>query len=256
MIANSIIHGDCTRVLPTLPAACADFILTDPPYLVNYQDRNGRSILNDKAPDWVRPAFAEAYRVLKNDSLCVSFYGWTKTDVFYEAWKAAGFRIVGHITFPKRYASTTRLMRFSHENAYLLAKGDPKAPQNPIGDVVDWQYSGNRLHPTQKPLGVLTPLIESFCPPGGIVLDPFAGSGSTCVAARSVGRRYIGIELDPQYHAAASRRLESFAARQAAYLDQERSAPAAGYAAPSERAYRGYGRSSANDRSGYAQGAA
>ncbi|MFY8016818.1 MAG: DNA methyltransferase, partial [Inhella sp.] len=136
----------------------------------------------------------------------------------------------------------------------LLAKGNPKAPQNPIGDVVDWQYSGNRLHPTQKPLGVLTPLIESFCPRGGIVLDPFAGSGSTCVAARSIGRRYIGIELDPQYWAAASRRLEAFSARQASYLEEERRAGAGG-TAPAPLAHRRE-QSSANDRNAYALGAA
>lgn len=222
MLRNSIILGDCTQVMAALPPACVDFILTDPPYLVNYQDRNGRSILNDRAHDWVQPAFEQAYRVLKQDSLCVSFYGWTKTDVFFAAWKAAGFKVVGHITFPKRYASTTRLMRYSHEGAYLLAKGNPKPPAYPIGDVIDWQYSGNRLHPTQKPIGVLTPLIESFCAPGGLVLDPFAGSGSTCVAARSIGRHYIGIEMDPAYHTAAARRLEAFAAKQALYLERER----------------------------------
>lgn len=222
MLRNSIILGDCTQVMAAMPSACADFVLTDPPYLVNYQDRTGRSILNDKAHDWVQPAFEQVYRVLKLDSLCVSFYGWTKTDVFFAAWKAAGFKVVGHITFPKRYASTTGLMRYSHEGAYLLAKGNPKPPAYPIGDVIDWQYSGNRLHPTQKPIGVLTPLIESFCPPGGLVLDPFAGSGSTCVAARSIGRHYIGIEMDPAYHMAAARRLEAFAAKQAHYLEFER----------------------------------
>jgi adenine-specific DNA-methyltransferase len=70
-----------------------------------------------------------------------------------------------------------------------------------------WKYTGNPLHPTQKPLSVLTPLIESFSKPGQIVLDPFAGSGSTCAAALQLGRRYFGIELDPKYHGAAVARL-------------------------------------------------
>jgi site-specific DNA-methyltransferase (adenine-specific) len=219
---NRIILGDCCKVLPTLPAASADFILTDPPYLVGYKDREGRSIKNDIEADWLVPAFREAFRVLKPDSLCVSFYGWSKTDLFYAAWKAAGFRIVGHITFPKRYASTTRLMRYSHENAYLLAKGNPRTPAHPIGDVIDWSYSGNKLHPTQKPLSVLTPLIEAFCPRGGVVLDPFAGSGSTLIAARSVGRQYLGIELDPQFHEVASKRIAGYTERLGQYVDFER----------------------------------
>jgi site-specific DNA-methyltransferase (adenine-specific) len=194
------------------------------PYLVAYKDRQGRSIKNDVESDWLVPAFGEAFRVLKPDSLCVSFYGWSKTDLFYAAWKAAGFRIVGHITFPKRYASTTRLMRYSHENAYLLSKGNPRTPSHPIGDVIDWRYSGNKLHPTQKPLSVLTPLIESFCPRSGLVLDPFAGSGSTLIAARSVGRHFLGIELDPQFHAVASQRMACYTERLGEYVDFERQA--------------------------------
>ena len=217
MTANRIFLGDCIEVLKTVPTNHVDFVLTDPPYLVGYKDRTGRSIKNDIESDWLKPAFREVFRVLKPDSLCVSFYGWTKTDLFFDAWKAAGFRIVGHITFPKRYSSSMRLMRYSHENAYLLAKGSPQAPAYPIGDVIDWTYSGNKLHPTQKPLSVLTPLIETFCPRGGIVLDPFAGSGSTLIAARSLGRRYLGVELDPQYHDLASKRI-------AQYVDFEREA--------------------------------
>ena len=222
MHINRILLGDCCQVLSTLPAQCVDFVLTDPPYLVGYKDRAGRSIKNDGNSDWLQPSFREIYRVMKANTLCVSFYGWTKTDLFYSAWKTAGLRVVGHITFPKRYSSATRLMRYSHENAYLLAKGDPQPPAHPIGDVVDWTYSGNKLHPTQKPLNVLMPLIESFCPRGGLVLDPFAGSGSTLVAARSLGRRYLGIELDPQFHGLACQRIQGLADRQARYVDQER----------------------------------
>ena len=207
---NQIIRGDCCAVLAGLPAASVDFILTDPPYLVGYRDRSGRSLAGDTDSAWLKPAFREAFRVLKPNRLCVSFYGWSRTDLFFDAWKAAGFRVAGHITFPKRYTSTSRLMRYQHENAYLLAKGNPAAPEFPIGDVIDWTYSGNKLHPTQKPLSVLTPLIESFCPRGGVVLDPFAGSGSTCLAARTVGRNYLGIEIDPATHEVASRRLAGF----------------------------------------------
>jgi DNA modification methylase len=73
--------------------------------------------------------------------------------------------------------------------------------------VIAWSYTGNRLHPTQKPLPVLLPLVETFSAPGGLVLDPFAGSGSSLVAAKTLGRDWLGIELDPGYHAAATARL-------------------------------------------------
>lgn len=205
-----IVRGDCIDVMSTWPSESVNFILTDPPYLVNYQDRAGRSIANDVNGEWLHPAFAQMYRLLERDSFCVSFYGWSKTDLFFDAWKSAGFRIVGHLTFPKRYTSTARFLRYQHEGAYLLAKGSPAVPEHVIGDVLDWVYSGNKLHPTQKPLAVLIPLVESFSRPGGVVLDPFAGSGSTCAAAKLLGRKYLGIELDERFHKTASERMAGY----------------------------------------------
>jgi len=77
--------------------------------------------------------------------------------------------------------------------------------------VLEWMYSGNRLHPTQKPLCVLTPLIQSFSRLGDIVLDPFCGSGSTLLAAKLQGR-LVGTELDPGYHERAQECLHAGAA--------------------------------------------
>lgn len=117
-------------------------------------------------------------------------------------------------------------MRYQHEGAYVLAKGQPQPPVQPIGDVIDWVYSGNKLHPTQKPIGVLTPIIESFCPRGGLVVDPFAGSASTCVAARSVGRNYLSVEIDAAMHQVAQRRMQGLASRLAMLLQSISGEPA------------------------------
>lgn len=64
------------------------------------------------------------------------------------------------------------------------------------------------LHPTQKPVRLLQALIEIATRPGQLVLDPFAGSGTTLVAARDVGREFLGFEVDPNYHKIAQARLD------------------------------------------------
>ena len=205
--SNSLLHGDCIELLSAMASNLVDFVLTDPPYLANYLSRDGRRVPNDSASDWVRPSFHEIYRVLRWNRFCVSFYGWHKADKFLAAWREVGFRVIGHLTFIKHYASTERFLRYQHENAYLLAKGNPQKPARSIPDVLEWKYTGNNLHPTQKPVSVLTPLVESFSNPRDLVLDPFCGSGSTLLAARELNRRFLGIELSKQYFDLAEHRL-------------------------------------------------
>jgi site-specific DNA-methyltransferase (adenine-specific) len=166
--------------------------------------------------DWLKPAMAEAYRVLKQDRVAIMFYGWTKINKFFEAWLGAGFQPVGHIVFRKSYSSKSRFFRYQHEQAFLLEKGKPPLPKRPLSDVMDMPYSGNKLHPTQKPIPALVSLIRSFSLQGETVLDPFAGSGSTCAAALLTGRRYIGMEMDGAYFQLATQRLQRVHKRAAA----------------------------------------
>lgn len=204
---NDITRGDCIDVMRAMAWASIDFILTDLPYIVNYRDRSGRSRANDDNEAWLKPAFREMHRLLRPDSLCVSFYGWNKVDAFMAAWKEAGFNIVGHVVSRKPYASKSLFLGYEHESAYLLAKGRPALPGTPVPDVLDFPYSGNRLHPTQKPVQPLKTLIGSFTRPGQIVLDPFCGSGSTLAAAHELERRFIGIEVDPVHYRTARDRV-------------------------------------------------
>jgi len=208
--SNRILHGDCVQVMRRLPADSVDFILTDPPYLVRYRDRSGRTVVNDDDGRWLQPAFAEMHRLLKAGGFCVSFYGWNHVDQFMAAWREAGFRVVGHLVFSKGYASSGRYLRHHHEQAYLLTKGKAPFPRQQLPDVMPWDYTGNRLHPTQKPVRPLRQLVDGFTKPGDIVLDPFCGSGSSLVAAKACGRRYLGIDLDGRHAFTAGMRLNAF----------------------------------------------
>ena len=212
---STILQGDCIGIMREMSGESVDFILTDPPYLVNYRDRTGRSIQNDVNDHWLKPAMKQAHRVLKQNRLAVMFYGWTAVDKFFAAWREAGFQPVGHLVFRKDYSSKSRLVRYQHEQAFLLAKGRPPLPKRPIADVLDVDYSGNKLHPTQKPISALVPLIRSFSIAGELILDPFAGSGSTCAAALLTDRKFIGIELDNDYFIQAQARMERITERMA-----------------------------------------
>src|SRR5918996_331603 len=170
---DAIILGDCCSVMQEFPTNSIDLVVTDPPYLINYHSRDGRNIAGDTNDAWLVPAFAGAYRVLKSGGFCISFYGWSKADRYVAAWREAGFRPVGHLVFIKCYTSGSAFLQYRHEQAYLLAKGRVDYPLLPISDVLYWKYTGNRLHPTQKPVRALTRLIRAFSSPGHVVLDPF-----------------------------------------------------------------------------------
>ena len=183
-------------------------MITDPPYLVNYRSRSGKSILNDEKGDWLEPAFAEISRVMKRDTFLVSFYGWHKVDKFFAAWRKAGLYAVGHLVWTKPYSSNSQYVEYHHEVGYLLAKGRPAIPKSPLPDVMPWHYSGNRLHPMEKAVESLEPLVRTYSEPGGLVLDPFCGSGSTAEAAFRNDRHHLGIDLDREHWREAYLRMK------------------------------------------------
>ncbi len=203
----NIIQGDNTAILADFDDQSVDCIITDPPYLTRYRDRSGRQVNNDNREYRIKPIFAELYRELKNDRFLISFYGWNHIDLFMYVWKRVGFRPVGHIVWLKNYASKNGFLQAKHEQAFLLAKGNPERPDEPIPDVLPWDYSGNRHHPTEKAVSTFTPLVETFTKTGDLILDPFCGAGGSGVASVQLNRRYIGIDLETDYCDVTRKRL-------------------------------------------------
>jgi DNA modification methylase len=98
---SRFILGNCIDVMRGFPDRAVDLIVTDPPYLVGFKDRQGRQIAGDVTDEWLQPATLEMYRVLKKDALMVSFYGWNRVDRFMAAWKAAGSMPWARLFSPK-----------------------------------------------------------------------------------------------------------------------------------------------------------
>lgn len=210
--AGRIYQGDCLGVMSQWPAASFDFVLTDPPYLIDYQSRmenKAMPIANDGAVgDWVLPAYREIARLLKPDSFCVSFYGFPHVEKFMTAWKSVGLMPKGHLVFIKNNFGLGYLTRHQHESAYLLAKGEPERLNTAVSDVYEWKGTGNELHPTQKPVSAMANIIRTFTRTDALVLDPFAGSGSTLLACEMAGRPWVGIELDDGHARVAQERID------------------------------------------------
>lgn len=122
-------------------------------------------------------------------------------------------------TAPDEEGLHPNLVAFLRQRKHLLGvledvkddvKGKYSFPGSRPKDLVTFPKinSSKMVHPTEKPVGLLANLISSVTKPGDLILDPFAGSGSTLVAAKKTGRRFIGIELDDDYFVTAQRRIK------------------------------------------------
>lgn len=209
---NAITEGDCIEVMKKMPARSIDCVITDPPYGVNYKGmgfaKKGKfdDIANDADFDaqfqisWMRAC----YRVLKENRHFYCFCSEHHVGEFRDAIVEAGFNLKRMLVWYKRrsgvnrevtggYLPTTELILFAHKGQRDLIRG----PQQNFLDIAG--IANMKFHPTEKPVGVLRPLILNSTKEGETILDPFAGSGSTGVAAREEHREPVLIELSPKY---------------------------------------------------------
>lgn len=233
-----IYHGDVREVLPALELQ-ADCIVTDPPY-------GETSLTWDRWPNGWPTITATVTRSMWCFGSMrmfldrrVEFADWKLSqDVVWEKHNGSGLRA-------DRFRRTHEIATHWYRGRWGDLYKDPQRTKTGLPKVANrsgvgrrpahfeydgrppltprgWVDDGTRLmtsvlrvrsmhmralHPTEKPVGLLDPLIRYACPAGGVVLDPFAGSGSTAVAARLSGRRAVLIEADERYCEIAARRL-------------------------------------------------
>lgn len=233
-----IVRGDCRVELPKLPEAFADLVLADPPYgdtslawdsIVSGWLPHVARALKPAGSIWLfgsmrflAPAFAE---------LAALGFKYSQ-DIVWEKQNGTGFhndrfrRVHEHAALfyrgawadvhhetqytmdatAKTVRRKTRPTHTGHVNAshYVSEDGGPRMMRSVL--QVRNEH-GRAVHPTQKPVELLRPLIRYSCPPGGRVLAPFAGSGSDGIAAILEQRRYTGIELSDKYADIAEARI-------------------------------------------------
>jgi DNA modification methylase len=213
----TIYCGDCRDALPEIAPESVDLLLTDPPYGQQFHGFRGvtANVKGDGARQGVRvvrQALAESMQSLKQDAHAYMFCHWESWPDFYDAvspylpiksaliwWKDRG----GMGDTEMEYARDYEVILYAARGRRAL---DGKRDGAVIAEIPPVQ-SQSREHPTQKPVPLCGFLVQKSCPAGGIVLDPFMGSGSTLVAAKEAGRRAIGIEIDERYCEIAAKRL-------------------------------------------------
>lgn len=198
-VLNTVICGDSFEILKNFPDKCVDMIVCDPPYGMdfqsNYRHKKHDKIANDlEFPLWI---FDEFNRIAKR--VVYVFCRWDN---------------LGVVPHPKSVLAWVKnnwsMGDLQHEHgrqweACLFYPQEEHEFITRIPDVIHANRTGNSLHPTEKPIELMKTIIASNV--GDVILDPFAGSGSTLVACKQLGRKYIGIELSQKYCDIANERL-------------------------------------------------
>ncbi len=211
----SIVKGDCLTLLRAMPDTCVHAVIADPPYGISYRSKQSdrfKMLANDARPFywWLY----DAARLLVDGGALLCFCRGDVQEAFRAAIEHAGLRVRSQVIWDRMHhdmGDTAATFAPRHDVIWFATKGRFQFPAGRPHSVLRAAKVPARglVHPTQKPIDLMTGLVESVTRPGDLILDPTAGSGSTGVAALKAGRRFIGIELDPTYAATARRRCRA-----------------------------------------------
>ena len=244
---DCIIEGDCIAELAKLPDACADLVFADPPYnlqLGGGLTRPDQSIVDGVDDEWdkfadfaeydafTRAWLTECRRILKPDGAIWVIGSYHNVFRLGVALQDAGFWILNDVIWRKtnpmpnfkgtRFTNAHETLIWaarSKESKYTFHYDALKLFNDDLQMRSDWTIplctgaerlkdaEGRKTHPTQKPEALLHRIVLGATRPGDLIVDPFFGAGTTGAAAKRLGRRYIGIERDAAYAAAARARL-------------------------------------------------
>lgn len=206
---------DCLEVMGKLidEGVKVDCILTDPPYGMgfqsNYRKQKYDKIKNDKELSWVEEFAEKAYTLAKDNTAHYVFCSFHKIDIFKQAFEKY-FKIKSILVWEKNNTSMGDLKAdFAPKVEFILflQKGRRFINGKRDPNIFKFARTGNKHHPTEKPVDLIEYLLEKFTDEGQLIIDPFMGSGTTGVACVNTNRRFIGIELDPNYFQIAQQRV-------------------------------------------------
>ena len=241
-LINKIYYGDTLDLLAEIPDESMDLVITDPPYGMAYHgnrrkekankwgkvDKKFDHIKNDEGEDFenlIIEYIKECHRIMKQDTAMYMFCSWHKVG-FFQTELLKYFTLKNLLVWNKNnhtvgdlygsYAPKHELIWFCHKGRVLMQDDKRHTDVLDYGDeepvnmelinieVIDFDKIHSPVHPTMKPIGMLRKFVRTSSKKGDIVFDGFMGSGSTAVAAAEEGRKFIGAELEENYHKIAS----------------------------------------------------
>jgi len=238
-LLQGLICADCLDILPLLPEESVDLVLTDPPWNVSSEViihrsmnpikyRSKTSIVLDFGPwdhfedentylEFTKAWLRGVVRILKTKGHLISFFDLNRSSYLIEFARELGLKMRQHLFWLKTNpVPRARKVDFivALEHACWFTKGTKSGAtfNYQLGQQTNYVRAAvphsPRLHPTQKALKPLRTWIRYLTKPGDLVLDPFAGSGATGIAAIREGRHFLLIEKDERYALAAAQWLK------------------------------------------------
>lgn len=214
--------GDCREVLPML--GNIDAVVTDPPYLVSkggfasnlqleggfggwmkdYGNQGDIVTCDISFDDWLPLVFA----AMRDSSQAYFMSNGRNIKAMQSSAEHAGFRLHTILVWDKRAALPNKYYQNVTEFALFMFKGKAFTIYDPASkNLVSIFQRDDSKHPTEKPVSLMEVWIKNSSRRGEIILDPFMGSGTTGVAATRHGRKFIGIEIEPNYFDIACKRI-------------------------------------------------
>ena len=204
--------GDCLEGMKKLTDGEVDLIVTDPPWGISFDDHDLRQGAHGEVDvdgvdnvEFLVPIVKECYRVLNENGHLYMFFAFKHYQRLYDMMIETGFKVdrVPLIWWKHTAFNQNPGINYTHDyEAILFAKKGNRRLQEFSHSILDVTpvSTALKIHPTEKPLDVLKPLIKASTIEGELVMDPFGGSGSTLRAAKSTKRRYLGWELSEKHY--------------------------------------------------------
>ena len=219
-MSYKLYQGDCLEIMGGIKDKSVDLIVTDPPYLMDYQSNRRKKedrfdkIKNDKGNYMlIQDYLEECHRIMKDNTAIYCFCSWHNIDFFKNEFEKH-FKLKNILVWNKNNHGTGDLKgSYAPKHEFILFghKGRTLLKEKRIADVIDCpKISSNKLtHPTEKPQDLLEIFIKQSSDVGSIIFDGFMGTGSCGIAAKKLNRNFIGVELDEKYFNIAKDRIEN-----------------------------------------------